>query len=464
MQLRDYQKEQLEFLLNSKNAVIQSPTGTGKSLVLKSYIDEYLRINPDDKIAVITPNQTLNRNIAGYLGNRATLAHTGNKPDLNKQILVTTFHSGQKYLPDFKPELIIGDELHRVRAERYEKCFQYGKLRKGFTATPNRHDGKGLSTLFDEIYLSPQISWFIGKGYLADYDLISIDAPMFECNTDSYHLQEEIFGTQPEIKKTVDTYLEKGRGQTLIFCTTILHGKCLQQEFLKRGVESKFVCSKKEHSDNLEESLEGFKNGEFPILINCQMFVEGVDVPQIETLMLCCFTFSTPKYLQMVGRLLRPFKGIKKLLIDLAGNIFYHGSPKNFFEWNLEGYENDKQPDNKNSLWHYCFSCDEPITRKKNVLIPSSVCCLNCGATQQVLPVNKKQKVDFLGEEFTLLEYNSETLEVLVAISKVVKAGFKEYSKLEKLKIISQTSLPDELKIKAMLATGASENTIEQFL
>jgi superfamily II DNA or RNA helicase len=464
MNLREYQQKQLEFLLkDDKPSVVQSPTGTGKSVVMKAYIEEYIKRFDSHKIALITPNQTLNYNMSRYLDD-ATLAHTGYKPDLSKKILITTFHSARKYLPEFKPDLVIGDELHRVRAKTYEDVFAYGRIRKGFTATPNRHDGKGLSPLFEELYLSPQIKWFIENGYLSDYDLMTIDAPIFENTADSYHDQEKIFATVPEIDKTVDTYQKHARGQTLIFCTTIEHGNRLKATFISRGIIAKFVCSDTEHSDPLEKTLDGFKKGNFPVLINCQMFIEGVDVPQIESLMLCSFTFSTPKYLQIVGRLLRPYKGIKKLLIDLAGNVYYHGTPKNYYEWNLQGYTNDKQPDNKSSVWTYCFSCGEAIARKKHILLPSNVCCLNCGVTQQILPMSKQQSVSFEGEIFTLSKYSSEVLEAIAVASKVSRATYKEYTKLEKCQIISKLGIPDELKIKAMKASGATLNTIDQFL
>lgn len=467
MQLRPYQIEQLEFLKKDDNAgVVQAPTGTGKSVVCKAYVDWFQTTRRQSRIMLVTPNQTLNRNMTRYLSERATMAHTGYKPDLTKSILVTTFQSAKKYIEKFKPDLIIGDELHRVEAKTYKEIMQLAPIRKGFTATPNRHDGKGLDSLFDDLYLSPQISWFINQGYLSDYDLMCIDAPLFESSNDDYNKQSEIFGSKPEIEKTIKTYKENARGQTLIFCTNISHGIKLKERFLKENIKAAFVCSTNE-SDNLQETLENFRDEKINVLINCQMFIEGVDIPQIETLMLCVFVYSTPKFLQMVGRLLRLLPGIdKKLLIDLTGCVYYHGNPRSaFFDWNLEGYQVEKNVNNKSTNWHYCFACDEPIARKKHILEPSDICCLHCGATQYVIPALNRKKVEFEGETFTLSNYTSEVLDSLATASKIARSHYTKYSKGEKLAAIAKLNLlPWDLKIKAMLATGASHNTIEQYL
>ena len=466
MQLREYQIQQLEFLKKHNKAVVQSPTGTGKSVVMSEYIKWYQSQKPDSRIALITPNQTLNANMYRYLGNQATLAHSGYVPDLSKKILVTTFHSAKKYLPDFKPDLIIGDELHRVGGETYKDCFKYSENYVGFTATPNRADGKPLYPLFQNLHLSPQISWFIEEGYLSDYELISIDCPLFEADSDRYDLQEQIFGSAPEIQKTVDTYIDKGQGKTLIFSSTITHGINLKKKFLENGIKTRFVCSKKSYSDDLGDSLKDFRKGNIDVLINCQMFIEGVDIPQIETLMMCMFTYSTPRYLQIVGRLLRVLPGVKKKLIDLCGNVFYHGSPKTaYYEYNLFGFDSDKKYTNKNSIFHTCFNCETELFKRRYIKEFTSVCCLNCGVEQSIEPPRPPVTYVKLNEtSFTLSDYPSETLEALANGVRISNIHWKKNSLDEKCKMICCLSLPDDLKIKLMLKSGADENMMEYYL
>ena len=466
MQLREYQIEQLEFLKQHNKAVVQSPTGTGKSVVMLEYIKWHQAQKSDSRIAIITPNQTLNANMHHYLGNQATLAHSGYVPDLSKKILVTTFHSAKKYLSYFKPDLIIGDELHRVGGQTYKNCFKYSDNYVGFTATPNRADGKPLHPLFQNLYLSPQISWFIENGYLSDYELISIDCPLFDENSDSYAIQESIFGSAPELEKTVQTYLTKASGKTLIFASTIGHGIKLKEKFVNNGIKTKFVCSQSKYSDNLTESLELFRNGDIDVLINCQMFIEGVDIPQIETLILCMFTYSTPRYLQIVGRLLRVLPGVKKKLIDLCGNIFYHGSPKTaFYEYNLLGFDSDKTYSNKHSIFHYCFNCKLELFKKRHIKDFTRVCCTNCGAEQGLEPPRTPVTCVKVEETvFTLSDYPSDTLEALANGVRISNIHWKKNSLDEKCKMICCLSLPDDLKIKLMLKSGADENMMEYYL
>ena len=466
MELRPYQKEQLEFLKIHNKAVVQSPTGTGKSVVMKAFIDWYQSQNIDSKICLVTPNQTLNYNMYRYLGNQATLAHSGYMPDLTKKILVTTFHSAKKYLSHFKPDLIIGDELHRVGGDTYKNCFKYSEKYIGFTATPNRADGKPLYPLFENIYLSPQISWFIEEGYLSDYQLTTIDCPVFEESSDRYDIQEKVFGSAPEIQKTIDTYFDKAQGKTLVFASTVGHGIKLKEAFEKHGVNVRFVCADKNYSDDLEESLKLFRNGDIDVLINVQMFIEGVDIPQIETLMMCMFTYSTPRYLQIIGRLLRVLPGVTKQLIDLCGNVFYHGSPKSaFYEWNLYGFDSDSKSSNKSSVFYRCWNCDTELFKKRYIKEFTQICCTECGTTQNIEPPRPPvTRVKLMEEEFTISDYSSDVLESIANAVRISNMHYKKKSLDEKCKMICALAMPDELKIKAMLKSGACDEMMENYL
>jgi hypothetical protein len=69
------------------------------------------------------------------------------------------------------------------------------------------------------------------------------------------------------------------------------------------------------------------------VLTNCNLFVEGVDVPALETCVLLRPTKSLSLYLQAVGRALRPAEGKTALILDHVGACAMHGMPDEEHVW-----------------------------------------------------------------------------------------------------------------------------------
>lgn len=111
---------------------------------------------------------------------------------------------------------------------------------------------------------------------------------------------------------TVRAWLEKAgttaRKSTLVFCVDLNHVTSLTAAFRQHGVDARFVTSDT-HAKVRTERLEGFKAGNYPVLLNCGIFTEGTDIPNIDCIVLARPTQSRNLLVQMIGRGLRNYPG-----------------------------------------------------------------------------------------------------------------------------------------------------------
>lgn len=109
---------------------------------------------------------------------------------------------------------------------------------------------------------------------------------------------------------TVRAWLEKAgtRKSTLVFCVDLAHVASLTATFRQHGIDARFVTSDT-HAKVRTERLEAFKTGKYPVLLNCGIFTEGTDIPNIDCIVLARPTQSRNLLVQMIGRGLRNFPG-----------------------------------------------------------------------------------------------------------------------------------------------------------
>lgn len=438
--LRDYQVDQynacMSAIASNQNIIIQSPTGTGKSVVIEVLICSLIE-QGYNRILVITPNSLLVDNIADQFNPRLVAkAYSGVKPNLKKPILVSTFLSVGKYIQDFDPEIIISDETHYSASKTWSAVLTQTKaLKIGFTATPERLDGKSLEDFYDTIYVSPSIKDFIDKGYLSPIRMILSDVAPQIAPDSSLNKQEKVIGSIPEIEKTVKTYLNLNLiGKTLVFVTGKKHGKLLETEFKKYGVRAVFIYSGQTYQDlgvtksdrrntgmkPVDIIIDKFRTtDEIDVLINIDLCTTGVNIPDIQNILMCRKTQSKALFYQMVGRGTRLAKGKEcMMLIDLVGNVWQHSSEKSFLEytdWKLETIELEQsEPKEGKDQGLYCEVCDEKIG-KKPINQDIKITCPRCGH-ENFFDVKEKEETDF-----NLLDFGDINPSILFPIYEILK-------------------------------------------
>lgn len=122
---------------------------------------------------------------------------------------------------------------------------------------------------------------------------------------------------------TVRAWLSKAadRKSTIVFCVDLAHVASLTATFRQYGIDARFVTSDTPRQVRLER-LEAFKAGEFPVLLNCGIFTEGTDIPNIDCVLLARPTKSRNLLVQMIGRGLRKYTGKNNChVIDMVASL-----------------------------------------------------------------------------------------------------------------------------------------------
>jgi len=158
------------------------------------------------------------------------------------------------------------------------------------------------------------------------------------------------------------------------------------------------------------------------VVCNAQLWVAGVDVPNIECIILLRPTKSLTFYLQAIGRGLRLAPGKTHCtVLDHAGCVFEHGPPQIAREWTLDAKKKRKKKEDVPAIKQcpMCFGVHEPAP-----------VCPMCGHIYTTLKRSGPQQVDGELVEFTMRE--AAALERKEArAKKQQQAGAKTLSELE---------------------------------
>lgn len=122
---------------------------------------------------------------------------------------------------------------------------------------------------------------------------------------------------------TVRAWIDRagGRKSTLVFCVDLTHVSDLTATFRRHGVEAKFVTSDTPKRVR-GERLDAFRNRQYPVLLNCGVFIEGTDIPNIDCVVLARPTKSRNLLVQMIGRGMRLFPGKDNChIIDMVASL-----------------------------------------------------------------------------------------------------------------------------------------------
>ena len=223
---------------------------------------------------------------------------------------------------------VICDEAHHAAADSYQRVFDWldAELLLGVTATPERHDGRSLEGLFDELVFARSIEQMIDEGYLCpprgkritvDVDLDAVKKSHGDFQADALADALEEAGTPGEV---LAAYLEHGEGRKgLIFAPNVAMAHHMAEVFRDAGL----ACEAVDGNTPAEERagiLHRLHTGETQIVSNVGVLTEGFDEPSVSCIILAAPTRSRAKYTQIIGRGLRLYPGKSDcLILDVAG-------------------------------------------------------------------------------------------------------------------------------------------------
>lgn len=252
---------------------------------------------------------------------------------------------------------ITDEATHLLRENKWGRAVKFfpNAIGLGVTATPERLDKRGLGShvdgVFDRMVIGPDTRWGIDNGYLCSYKIAIPNSDyqlhLKEANGDSDYTREAMIVASQKshiVGDVVANYQKFAGGkQAIVFASDVGAGERMKANFIAKGVKAVLLTALSEDSDRLRSMID-YRDKKIQVLINIDLFDEGLDVPGIECVIMARPTMSLSKYLQMIGRGLRPAKGKEFLvIIDHVGNVKKHGLPDARRRWSLDRVKRRKK-------------------------------------------------------------------------------------------------------------------------
>lgn len=298
-------------------------------------------------MAEIARRTTKNNNRVMFLIHRKEVLQqavkTFNNQDVNPDLLtagmVQTLTRRVDKLPI--PDVILVDEAHHALAKSYQRILN--RFPKAivllFTATPHRTGRVQLDQIADDIIVGQSIHELTDKGFLAPFRYFQppgdFDSKLLkrgstgDFTNDSMQqaMNTKIFG------HIVKQYKRIAPGmQAVVYTYSIDSAIKIAAEFNSEGISAVEVdgtTSKEKRA----VAVRKFREQKIKILVNVNLFTEGVDLPDVDCVIMARPTASLALYLQFSMRCLNPRPGKTAIIIDHANNFKTFGYPDDDRDW-----------------------------------------------------------------------------------------------------------------------------------
>lgn len=215
-------------------------------------------------------------------------------------------------------DFIIVDEFHHAAADSYQKLLKHyqPQILLGLTATPERMDGKSILSYFDDhIAAEMRLTEAINQKLLSPFQYFcvtdTVDLSSLKWSRGGYDTKqlENVYTSNDlrssQIVQSVQKYVTdisdvKGLG----FCVSIAHAQYMADFFNKSGIPSIALFGGTDRKSRLE-AQQLLVSGEIKFIFVVDLYNEGIDIPEINTVLFLRPTESMTVFLQQLGRGLR---------------------------------------------------------------------------------------------------------------------------------------------------------------
>jgi superfamily II DNA or RNA helicase len=336
-ELRNYQKELIDRIRQSlasghRHIIVQSPPRTGKTVVMA----EIARRTTDkgNHVCFIIHRREV------LAQAKATFEEQGVDPNLLEAGMVQSLTRHVDAMQ--APEVILIDEAHHALAKSYRRILEafpqaYVLL---FTATPVRTGRNQLDQIADDIIVGKSIKELTEQGFLAPFKYFGAkdkdvdEKKLRRSSTGDYVAASIEDAVSHKIySHTVDEYLDKADGkQAVVYTYSVEAANHLSDEFNDRGITAEAVDATTPALVR-DDAVKRFRDQKLKILVNVNLFTEGIDLPNVDCVIMVRPTMSLALYMQFSMRCLNPRPGKTAVIIDQVGNWERFGLPNTDRDW-----------------------------------------------------------------------------------------------------------------------------------
>jgi DNA repair protein RadD len=356
-------------ILGRRKMMAQMPTGAGKTVTALEILVDYLRQPDFDKLIIwiVDSNELADQALESF---RALWTLRGDRP-INAYRYFHDFSSNYKLCPpgivfasfskawaalggsdierrenflhlSKRAELVVVDEAHTSMAQTYEavisKLTSHDAFLIGLSATPGRNDpyqtvelaemyGQQLVSITDDaqIEISDAVEYLRKEGYLASVVFEELESGAMITESDEDQICTELAenpARNEQIIKQVERAIQEDQS-TIVFACTKDHVLALTALCRARGLNSGFIIGEVPQSERIN-LLNKFRSGELKVLINHEILSTGVDLPNVDKLIITRPVGSPILYSQILGRALRgPKNGgnFTNYVVNISDNL-----------------------------------------------------------------------------------------------------------------------------------------------
>jgi superfamily II DNA or RNA helicase len=329
--LRDYQEKARAAVLAARDRglhriMVVMPTGTGKTTLFASLIDEFDRTYKQTSL-VVAHRQELLQQAAKRIIAMAPRLPVGieggdAKAPFESRVVVAGVQTVGRPLTDrlnwFKPGLLIMDEGHHAPADTWQNVMRRFGSYSGdcftlaVTATDHRMDNRPLhgseSAIFEDVVFRYPLRQAVADGWLVDLRgfrvATGVDLSGVKTQLGDYNTAQLARAVNVEKRNWIafQHWAEIASGRrTIVFCVDVAHATDVAELFRSQGFDAESVdgTMKPEHREAI---MHRFQTGKTQVLVNVEVATEGYDAPEASCVLMLRPTQSWALYTQMAGR------------------------------------------------------------------------------------------------------------------------------------------------------------------
>lgn len=363
----DFQISGVNHILKNKRCIIESPTGSGKSLMQYITVKSLLSSNRYNKLLIIVPTVSLVTQLYGDFLDYSELddsfdseniCHTiaeGSDKKSDKPVYISTWQSLQhikdkKYFEEF--DVIMVDECHTASAKSITNIMEFAinaTIKVGFSGTLKdcKMDKTALFGLFGDVYKTATTKELMDRGILATLIVKNIQLKHRESIPPMEYKEEINYLVSHEKRNNFIIKLAAGLdGNTLILFELVQkHGKVLyadiKEKYPDKDIYLIYGGVKSDKREEIRKLLETKENA--IIIASYQTFQAGINIKKLHNIIFASPSKSKIRVFQSVGRGLRTHSTKNEAVLydisdDLSGTRKLQNHTLRHFESRLEMY------------------------------------------------------------------------------------------------------------------------------
>lgn len=352
-----YQQEMLdaihvERVLHDRHRnLVVAATGTGKTVIAALDYRNLARATASQPslLFIAHRKEILQQSLRTYRevlgdGNFGELYVGGQRPERWKHVFASVqslTSYGVANIPSGAYDVVVIDEFHHAEARTYRRILDHLAPQEllGLTATPERADGTDVRSFFDGRTAAELRLWdALGADLLCPFHYFAVaDGTDLRSVTwargryDESQLEGVFTGNDARARIIVSAVRDKighvGEMRALGFCVSVAHAEYMSRVFNDAGIPA-LTVSGQTPPDDRAQALRALRAAEVNVLFTVDVFNEGLDIPDVDTVLFLRPTESATVFMQQLGRGLR--RTHNKAVLTVLDFVGYHRKEFNF--------------------------------------------------------------------------------------------------------------------------------------